>query len=650
MKPLETSFLKPPSFDLKDCLMRGMWTQFDHYSDLDPTFRCGFLETVPDLIASQEIEWNDRQTLKRRKLQQMAESRAAYEAEKKRKEQEELEKAKNSNNTKKSDGAKKAKKKSKKGKVEKPKLECAPPIVTEETSVNVDEEYEQRELEQYQQKMEQFGPTSLNLGDNYVNLRRFKILGGIFSIHQFNKLPQPVEMRCDFMYCDAPLGLKLVEKQFGSESDTELIKLEIKLPDYCFWWHEPLVCSWEIWEDSSEFHSLGKEHQDLHLNYEKIMEEKSKLLFSAPKPSKNTRKPTVIPDFNINDIPSEIKLHFLIVDHILPRLPQNFKFYAEMHRLFVTMQEKFAHEQRLKFEKALNEILYPKFLALKATEYDDSDESENFRVPDMHDVPVGEESVVSLCNLAASSKIQTPVESMLLELSLAQKAPTYFFPPEHKIPLLVLTEKQGLDPPSLEIDEIILELHETIASDDEFSAESVYKLFSTFLNLLDRLREREMPIFDEPEPEPEPSGLDLTEMPRKRSSGMRGGSIHYHPPEGGKPPRRMSSFLIANKKKPRETTAKMKRKRRKHSVVTPSEISTDEEPEPKVEDRESMELKLLPHPPGRWSTRLVHRQEFDPDGKAVTVWVSKLASFGFAMEKYHNLPFKGWEMRRTSRM
>ncbi|XP_055639494.1 uncharacterized protein LOC129777300 isoform X2 [Toxorhynchites rutilus septentrionalis] len=645
MTSLDSTFLKPPSFELKGCLMRGLWTQFDHFSDLDPTFRCGFLEAVPDLIAAQDMEWNDRYTLKNRKLQQMAEARAKYEVDKKQKELEALESAKNSKIPNKPAGRKKAKKKSKKGKLEKPALESAPPIVTEDTSVNVDEEYEQRELEHYLQKMEQISPSSLDLADEYVNLRRFRVTGGVFSINQFEKLPQSIEMRCDFMYRDVPLDLKLIEKKFVSESDTELIKIEIKLPDYCFWWKEPLVCSWEIWEDSDEFNSLGKEHQELHLNYEKIMEEKSKLLFGSPKPPKHPRKPTVIPDFDINDIPSEIKLHFLIQDHILPRLPQNYKFYAEMHQLFVTMQEKFVHEQRLKIEEALNEILYPKFLALKATGFGEFDE---FRVPGIHDVPEGEGSVVSLSESMSSSKIKTPVESMLLELSLAQKVPAYLFPPEHKIPLLIITEKKEEEPSSLDIDEMILDLYDAIVSDDEFSAESVCNMFSTFLNLLDRLREREIPVFPEPESEPEKEEEE-TAPPRKQSIGSRG-STHFHPPEVKQLSRRLSSFVIAKKKKPREKNVKIRKKVRKHSVVTPSEISSDEEHEFTKEDPEPLDLELLPHTPGRWTTKLIQKQEFDSDGKVITVWVNKLASFGFAMEKYHNIPFKGWEMRRTGKI
>lgn len=77
--------------------MRGMWTQFDHFSDLDPSFRCPISETIPDLIASQEMEWADRNLLKAQKLQEMKSSRNRYEEEKRKKELEELEAAKGKN-------------------------------------------------------------------------------------------------------------------------------------------------------------------------------------------------------------------------------------------------------------------------------------------------------------------------------------------------------------------------------------------------------------------------------------------------------------------------------------------------------------------------------------------------------------------------
>lgn len=390
MTPLGLELAKPVSFDLRDALMRGLWTGYDHRSDLEPTFRCGCLEAVPDLLASQEIEWADRQILREKRLAEMREARASFEAAKRQKELEEAEMAKGSGGAtgggkspkggsaiaakKESGGKAKAKKKTsgKKGKKkgqEKPPLDIAPPVVTDETTVDIDGDFVQQEMQLYLQKMEQIGPESLSLaGEKHVNLRRFRITGGTFSVSRFQKLPQPTELRSDFIYTTLPADLQLTEMQFVAETSEDFVKIRVKLPTFCFWWHEPVVCRWEVWEESQEFEGLRQELKDFHLSYDRIQDEKAKLLFGAPKLPKNTNKPTIIPDFYINDIPADIKLHFLIVDHILPRLPQNFKFHAELHKLFQRMQANFEQEQRLKIEERLNELLYPKFLAMQAAD------------------------------------------------------------------------------------------------------------------------------------------------------------------------------------------------------------------------------------------------------------------------------------------
>ncbi|EDS31436.1 conserved hypothetical protein [Culex quinquefasciatus] len=638
MTPLGLELAKPVSFDLRDALMRGLWTGYDHLSDLEPTFRCGCLEPVPDLLASQEIEWADRQNLRVKRLTEMREARAGFEAAQRQKELEEAEMAKSS----------------------------------DETTVDIDGDFVQQEMQLYLQKMEQIGPDSLSLaGEEHVNLRRFRITGGTFSVSRFQKLPQPTELSSDFIYTTLPADLQLTEMQFVAETSEDFIKITVKLPTFCFWWHEPVVCRWEAWEESQEFEGLRQELKDFHLNYDQNQHEKAKLLFGAPKLPKNTNKPTIIPDFYINDIPADIKLHFLIVDHILPRLPQNFKFHAELHKMFQRIQANFELEQRLKIEERLNELLYPKFLAMQAADESSLKVSiwvlqncvsirELLRIPSTADVPEGSESVASFGGHLVSPTIETPVQSLLQELAMAQTCPNYLFPPESTIPMLVLTERKGLEPAELDIDEMLTELQVAASSDDEFRAETVYKLFSSFLKLLDRLREQEQPLFVEPA---ESEELVLEGEAGTTLGASRRSKSHVHPSDAELAKRlsrassRQSSFLLAlNQRRQQQQQAsqgaatKKRRKRRKSTTLTVSEAPTDDERELKPEEEQPTELKLIPHAPGRWSTRLVHRQEYDPDGKVVTFWVSKLGSFGFAMQKSFNFPFKEWDMRRTGKV
>ncbi|XP_058454799.1 uncharacterized protein LOC131432500 [Malaya genurostris] len=661
MDSIDVTFSKPPSLDLKDSLIRAFWTQFDHFSDSDPTFRCTLLETVSDLTVAQEMEWAERNKMKLEKLHRMKLAREQYEADQKR-EKEEAENAKTAESKqsenpgqKKGTGKKKKTKKKKKGKNDKepvPVQAAPPPIVLENTVVDVEDEFVQLEMQQYNDKMEQIGPDSLDLSERYINLRKHRITGGIYTVNQFDKLPQSTELRCDFIYTLLPVDSKLDEMKFTSNSKEELIKLDFKLPSSCFWWHEPVVCSWETWEDSEHFQSLDKELQDYHRNYKDMMEEKAKLLFGTPKIPKNPMKPTFITDFNINEIPTDVKLHFLITDHILPRLPQSFKFYAELHALFKALQSMFFREERLKIEEQLNELLFPKFLELKSFDKLDS-RDEIFRLPSMTDTVEGRESVASLDGHMITTEIHTPVQSMLQELGMSQNCPAYLFPPNHNIPLLVVTEKDELNQYKLDVEDIILEMCENVATDDEFSSENSYKLFSTFLKLLDRLRVKEQPEFLEVPSPAEPEDEPL-EKPVRKSRIRSSVFSHRHRFDSMRLSRRMSSFVMPTREKQLSrslvsTGAKKKRKLKKITASL-SDVSTDEERDSKVTVEQPTELTLLPHPRGRWTTMRVHRQEFDPSEARLSVWVDRLGTFGFAMERYYNLPFKSWDIRRTGKI
>ncbi|EAT42908.1 AAEL005595-PA [Aedes aegypti] len=651
MKSLSIKFQKPPSFDLKNCSMRGMWTQFDHFSDLDPSFRCPISEPIPDLIASQEMEWADRNLLRAQKLQEMKSAREHYEVEQKKKELEELEAAKGGKKP-----TKKKKKSKSKDKAEVKPLEAPPPVITENTTVDIDDLYVLQEQQNYERKMEQIGPNSLNVGTNYINLRQHVINGGIFSIQRFEKLPQPSELRGDFIYTTFSDDLKLTENKFTCESDIDLIVLNIKLPEQYFWWHSPVVCFWEDWTESTEFSSLSEELQNFHLNFDNIMEEKSKQLFSAPKQQKQMLKPTIISDFPITDIPMDVKIHFLIKDHILPRLPQRFKFYAEMHKQFSIIQGLFVRDQRLKIEEKLNDLLNVTFQKMKAAGQSIEEYEQIFRVPSLSDIPAGKESMASLDGSLVSSEIQTPVTSMLEELVEAQYAPAYLFPPCRKIPFLIIAEKQQSEPSDLELDGMMQDILESVLSDDDFSSEAVYKLFSTFIKFLDRLRELEQPVFPDVIEQEEPEA-DTEVALRNKSRVISRDSKHHHSSwtdiRGTRTSRRLSSFSVTGAPRPQSRNsvklARKKRKRRKSTIeACASDASTDEEREPKEVD--PMELKKIAHPPGRWTTGSIHKQEYDPDCRTVTIWTEKLGTFGFAMRRYYNLPFRGWDMRRIGKL
>ncbi|ETN59154.1 hypothetical protein AND_009301 [Anopheles darlingi] len=95
MTPLGLTMYRPPAFNLKRAFIRGLWHGFDHYSSADPTYnlRPCAVEKPPssgrsDLSTEQELEWKERQDIRRKRLTALRQLRDDYEAEERRKEAE----------------------------------------------------------------------------------------------------------------------------------------------------------------------------------------------------------------------------------------------------------------------------------------------------------------------------------------------------------------------------------------------------------------------------------------------------------------------------------------------------------------------------------------------------------------------------------
>ncbi|XP_055609244.1 uncharacterized protein LOC129756406 [Uranotaenia lowii] len=643
MSSLQTELHRPLSLDLKEAMLQGYWSGFDHYSDLDPTFQCGLAEQVPDLIASQEMEWADRNRLREQALNKMKSVRQKYEADLKQRELELAEAAgKSTPGAKPGPAAKQkgAKKKGKKGKAKNGLPAVPPPIVTSETTVDIDAEYLTLEWQQYQEKMERIGPNSLNLPKGYINLRSHRLTGGLLTFRRLCKLPQPSEMRTDFLYTTLPLGLKLTEKVFVSESDSELIKFDIQLRSECFWWNAPVVCTWEYWEQSEDFFRYPIEMQQAHLNKERIEEEESKKLFSAPKIIKNPHKITFVRDINLTDVPVSTKLHFLIKDLILPRLPDGYKFFAELHALYLALKKAFVGEQKILIEKKLNEMLYKEFHLLKDLDAESSDQpQEQFELPDNKDVG-GTEKTAPIWGPLISTEIPIPVEALLYDLKTAQQEPAYLFAPNVVIPCVEIIEK-SFDVQESNFQDLLQKLFENIPSEDPFSSDAIIDLLSNFMQLLHYLREVQQPIFPEP-PEEEQIDEERRDTSRRRSSQQRVSRQTSRMMALEAFLKRFSKRVSSIERRP-----KPKKKRRKSMQASFIEDNAPSTEYPSLEDDRPVEIGE--HPIGRWSTKNIQEQEYDPVNKRISFTVDRLGIFGIATEKYYNLPFRSWDMRKTGK-
>ena len=53
---------------------------------------------------------------------------------------------------------------------------------------------------------------------------------------------------------------------------------------------------------------------------------------------------------------------------------------------------------------------------------------------------------------------------------------------------------------------------------------------------------------------------------------------------------------------------------------------------------------MIPHSKGKWRTKYIYNQSYDPETKVLTFYAGRLGTFGFATKKYYNFPFISWEL------
>lgn len=122
------------------------------------------------------------------------------------------------------------------------------------------------------------------------------------------------------------------ERRWVTENEMNqksLYEIKIKLRDDVFWWEIPSVCRWEPWEKSEEFKKLSPAMQNYNINYETIIEENRKKLFSAPPVKRDFKTIKQFNDASLAEIAKEFTSHQLITQYLLPRMPDDYKFYSE---------------------------------------------------------------------------------------------------------------------------------------------------------------------------------------------------------------------------------------------------------------------------------------------------------------------------------
>ncbi|XP_050068341.1 uncharacterized protein LOC126556853 [Anopheles maculipalpis] len=684
MVPLHLVLHRPPTLELKDCLLRGMWQEFDHYSNMDPTYTIPALEPVPELVAAQEAEWHERQEVRRKRLTALRKQREDYESEERRKqtEAEALEAQKGGPGSGKDTKAgppkqaNSAKGKTGKSPKQPPAPETVPAVITDDTEVDIDGEFEQQESDRFWATLAAVSPKSLPLRQGYINLREYAIVGGVFKLARFDKLPQPVELRPDFIYTNVPVGLKLTEKGFRAyvESD-ELIKIELQLPAHCHWWEEPTVCCWEPWEASEPFAQLQPEVQQFHLKYDEIEAHKSTLLFAAPNHRTSralVMEPKVLQDFSLMDIPLEMRLHYLIREHLLPRIPEGYRFRAELKRLYTLLTERAARRKARDREQMARDGMMQKYDQFLTNSHPANGEPlmllSEMRLPIEPDIDIGEDRDA----VAGSSMVEDATQEQLQEMdeklqqfSLAPlDGARYLHPPVPLCQALITGRYDGSETSITELEQemeaLVQRMESPNAMLDSDSNERLCRMFSTFLALLEYLREKERPHFpalpsDEDETVGHPSTrptLDA-EKQRKRPQFEIRTTKKYPLGLGIGRTRTLSGASEASS----TLDDKKKRKQRKKSLDSGKTqrgehlaLQDTSEQGSEIGSSQDSRLSLIEHEPGRWSTMPIHSQSYDPDQGLLTFYTDRLGVYGLASRKYCNIPFVHWDIRRHGRV
>lgn len=312
--------------------LRIIWTSHDHYSDLTSTYNLKNKEIGNyDLRIANAHEWNIRELLKDEELHKM---RVHWEkwkqSEVERLETEEL----------------KLKEKSKNKKESKPrKIKANPePICPDEyTAVDIEDKFIEYNNELIQKESIKYSPDVYQLGLNEVNMRCYRIMGGIFHINAIIQLEQSQEFdRKIFQNLNSKQTLTFNDTLSSSRDEDNLIQIKLKLSDNIIWWTTPIVCKWiELSDKNIE----SKNYNDINMA--------GGALFSSPEIKPDYTTIDTVEDFDLLQPPDDMnkKIISFLQRHVVPRLPDMYKFDMELDEEKEILRKKLLKLKEIEMEK-----------------------------------------------------------------------------------------------------------------------------------------------------------------------------------------------------------------------------------------------------------------------------------------------------------
>lgn len=378
------------------------------------------------------------------------------------------------------------------------------------------------------------------------------------------------------------------KKAFG-----DLNKVEVKLSDKFFWWESPTVCRWEPWEESVEFAAMDPKTQDYNLNYDDHVEKESKKLFSAPDPKLYKQK-IQLKDFDLASPHKDLKLFALVKNYLAPMMPAEFKLFNEQLKIFKRKQAEW-----------------------------------KWILEEKKELAAGEQSTIDTARAKVDVRDLT-VQEFHKMFDKKTLEPRNLFPIEHCKLIEVLEDREMVKEVQESRDKRKLGEDEDVDIGLKRPVKDESLLLSEFLQQVENVKESLRPFFRQLEVTGNSMATrqksDEVLAEKKLKIGSRS---------------RQSSIGISSGTRKLSTESK----KPKPQLNAPSMQESPEFPNDKI-DLQSIEAptKLIPHHKGKWSTRDIYEQSYDPATKVVTFYTGRLGTFGLATSKYCNLPLRTWEM------
>lgn len=320
------------SMNMNKMAIRIIWTSYDHYSDLSPTYKLKRHQNtvINDLKTVNELEWNIRESIKELEINRMRDNWVSWKKlEIERLEQEEIKLKEKSKN-------KKLKKQTKKVKI------IPEPICPDDnTAVDVEDIFIEHYNELLQKEVINNSPDVDELKFDELNMRCYRIMGGVFHINAIIQPEQTKEVEYKvFQNLDNKQELTFANELNCSTSDSDMIEIKLKLSNKIFWWTTPIVCKWI-------------EMTDDNFRVEKGCEITGGSLFLAPEIKPNFAKVDTIEDFDLLNPPDEMNKNIItfLERHIIPRLPDTFKFDMELDEEREIIRKKLLREKEIEMEQ-----------------------------------------------------------------------------------------------------------------------------------------------------------------------------------------------------------------------------------------------------------------------------------------------------------